>query len=78
MRDQLLRLILAQGTSAIGQFVRAWLLVMGLLICAVTAAGVHDHLSIGEALVVATIIVGCVGSLPVAVAIAIIFVAIKF
>jgi len=79
MQDHIIRALLSSGTSAIGAFVRLWLLLMacaigGLACLYIFAWGV----SFGVSLVFATLVVVPVGALPAAVAAAIIIAAVKF
>ena len=78
MQDHIIRALLSSGTSAIGAFVRLWLLLMACAIGGFACLYMSMGVSLGVSLVMASILTVTAGALPVAVVTAILVAAVKF
>ena len=79
MQDHIIRGLLSSGTSAIGAFVRLWLLLMACALGGLTCLYIFGMgLNLGVSIVFASILTVTVGALPAAIVAAILIAVVKF
>jgi hypothetical protein len=78
MQDHIVKAVLSQGSTAIGQFVRWWLLALVCSVAALTWYGMQDGTGLILAVATAVVLTATMVALPAAAVVAIVFVAVKF
>jgi hypothetical protein len=79
MQEHIIRALLASSTSAIGAFVRLWLLLMACAIGGMTCLYMFGMgLNLGVSIIFASILTVTCGALPAAIVAAILIAAVKF